>query len=87
MIYACENKMIAWFWEQIGGILIRQFPIWPEINGQNQIPLPAVIISGETKKMMPDGTMLCLEGRNVTVVEAKRRRLSMNVIARAGFYA
>ena len=82
-----ERRMISWLWEQVGGTLIREFPLLPEAAGENQIFLNAVVLPYTNRQVMPKGTRLWLEGQNVMVVQTKIRYLSMRIIAKTAFYA
>ena len=82
-----EAKMIDWFWEQVGGMLIEDFQIMPESTGQDRNLIATVIILDEPKRKMTAGTPLNLEGREVIVVRTKNRHINMSIILQTVFSA
>ena len=82
-----ETPMTVWYWEQVGGTLIEEFPVVPKSEGQGRRVLDAVIILGEKKERLPAGARISLEGQDVVVVQVKNSRLGMSLMGQTLFSA
>lgn len=81
-----ETPMIRWYWEQVGGTLVEEFPAVARAAGCGNRLIDAIIL--------PDGPDeiasrhdVNLEGQEIIVVQAKRGRLGMNLMGQALFSA
>ena len=73
-----ETPMIEWYWNKVRGTLCAEFPI------AERRKLDAVILpDGEDREIKE----LSLDGRDVIVVQAKAKRLSMYLMGQALFFA
>lgn len=81
-----ETPMTQWYWRQIGGTLIEEFPAVRRTKNCGQRLIDGVIL--------PDGPReiahwheVDLEGRDIIVVQAKRGRLGMYLMGQTFFSA
>lgn len=76
-----ETPMIEWYWNKMGGILCAEFPI------AKRRKLDAVILPDKKRAEEVDKNQLSelLDERDVIVVQAKAKRLSMYLMGQAFF--
>lgn len=81
-----ETPMTRWYWRQVGGTLIEEFPAVRRTETCGQRLMDGVIL--------PDGPYgiahwrdVELEGHDIIVVQAKRGRLGMYLMGQAFFSA
>ena len=76
-----ETPMIEWYWNKVRGILCAEFPI------AKRRKLDAVILPDKKRAEEVDKNQLSelLDGRDVIVIQAKAKRLSMYLLGQAFF--
>ena len=81
-----EIPMIEAYWEEVGGTLIKEFPVVP--RGENHGPrwIDAVIIPSQSKRIA-SWRDVQMDGEDVIVVQAKAKRLGMSLMGQAFFSA
>jgi hypothetical protein len=80
-----ETPMTLWYWEQIGGTLIEEFPVVARAPGRGIRLLDGLIVrTAETVRLAPR-TLMSLRGCDVVIVQAKNNRLGMNLAGQTLF--
>ncbi|MEI8133604.1 MAG: hypothetical protein WCH46_00840 [bacterium] len=81
-----ETPMIIRYWENNRGTLIEEFQLVARDGDTARRRADAIIIKNEEHKQIPKGQRnISLEGKDIIVVQAKARRLGMNVMGQAVF--
>jgi hypothetical protein len=80
-----ETPMTVWYWNQIGGILIEEFPIVPKNATQGNRLLDAIIILGEQPERMPERTIMNLDDKDIIIIQTKNSRLGMSLMGQTFF--
>lgn len=81
-----ETPMIEKYWNEVGGVLIKEFLLVPHGDGHGYRRADAIIIQGEDKVDIPTGKRdISLEGKDVIVVQAKANRLGMHLMGQGLF--
>lgn len=79
-----ETPMIRWYWEQVGGTLIEEYPAVRRTRTNGARLLDAVILP-EREKRVASWRDVSVEGENVIVVQAKAHRLGMYLMGQVVF--
>ena len=79
-----ETPMTRWYWQQVGGLLIEEFQVVSQIDGQGRRLVDALIVHGEPMRIA-ESRKFDVTGREVTVVQAKARRLGMPLMGQCLF--
>ena len=81
-----ETPMTRWYWHQVGGTLIEEFPAVRRSQDQGQRLMDGVIVlDGDFS--IAHWRDVELKGRDIVVVQAKRDRLGMYLMGQAVFSA
>jgi hypothetical protein len=81
-----ETPMTRWYWQQVGGTLIEEFLAVSGSESCGQRLIDGVIVLGGEKRIAKKGDV-SLEGKHIVVVQAKAKRLGMNLMGQALFSA
>ena len=81
-----ETPMIRWYWHQVGGTLIEEFPATRRTKTCGQRLVDGVILPDGPHRIA-DWREVSLQGRDIVVVQAKRGRLGMYLMGQAFFSA
>ena len=76
--------MTRWYWQQVGGLLIEEFQIVSLGDGQGRRLVDGLIVHGEPTQVAAS-RQFDVAGRDVTVVQAKARRLGMPLMGQCLF--
>jgi len=76
--------MTRWYWQQVGGLLIEEFQVVSQGNGQGRRLVDGLIVYGEPTQAAVS-RQFDLVGRDVTVLQAKARRLGMTLMGQCLF--
>lgn len=79
-----ETPMIEWYWRQVGGILIEEFPAVLRAPGTGQRLIDAIIVRDDEPRRVKFREVE-IAGRDIIVVQAKRGRLGMYLMGQAFF--
>ena len=79
-----EKQMIRWYWRQVGGTLVEEFPIVPDGPGSRQQVADGVIIR-RGKWRIAHWSEVTLEGQDVIVVHARDDRLNLGLMGHVFF--
>jgi hypothetical protein len=82
----CETPMTRKYWEDVGGILIEEFPAVRASAKAGPRHMDGVIVLGPEKRIAK-WWEVDLEGQDIIVVQAKARRLGMALMGQALFSA
>ncbi len=82
-----ETPMTIWYWEQVGGTLIEEFPVVSAGKAQGRRAIDGLIIVGGRKERMKLGSKVDIEGKDILVVQAKNARLGMYLMGQTLFSA
>jgi len=81
-----ETPMIRWYWNQIGGTLVEEFPVVCRTPLCGQRLLDAIILP-KRETRIAQWREVSLEGEEVIVVQAKASRLGMYLMGQTFFSA
>ena len=81
-----ETPMIRWYWNQIGGTLVEEFPAVCRTALCGQRLLDAIILPKRDTRIA-QWREVSLEGEEVIVVQAKASRLGMYLMGQTFFSA
>ena len=76
--------MTRWYWQQVGGLLIEEFQVVSQSDGQGRRLVDGLIVHGELTQVATS-RQFDVAGRDVTVVQAKARRLGMPLMGQCLF--
>ena len=79
-----ETPMTRWYWQKVGGLLIEEFQVVSQSDGQGRRLVDGLIVHGEPTQVAVS-RQFDVVGRNVTVVQAKARRLGMPLMGQCLF--
>ena len=79
-----ETPMTRWYWQQIGGILIEEFPAVKKGKDRSPRYIDGVIILGRETKIAK-ASEVSITGEDIVVVQTKRGRLGMYLMGQALF--
>jgi hypothetical protein len=77
--------MTLWYWQQLGGALIEEFPAIRRGPGTGVRLLDAVILPDRPRERLQPGTWLDLSDSRVVVVQTKNGRLGMYLMGQTLF--
>jgi hypothetical protein len=80
-----ETLMTLWYWEQLGGTLIEEFPVVRRSHGTGARLLDAVILPDRPRERLTPRTWLDLSKSRVVVVQTKNSRLGMYLMGQTLF--
>ncbi len=82
-----ESPMVRWYWDQVGGTLIEDFIAVKREGDRGQRLLDAVILHDGKPRIVrsKDFDRSVIEGKDVTIVQAKAKRLGMSQMGQALF--
>ena len=79
-----ETKMTRWYWKQVGGTLIEEFPAIKKGPSWGARLLDGIIIKkGENKIAHPSDVNI--EGKEIIIVQSKNKRLCMPLMGQTLF--
>jgi len=81
-----ETPMTRWYWEQIGGTLIEEFPVVRHGKDCSGRWIDGVILP-DGERRIARVSEVSLKGQRVIAVQAKDRRLGMGLLGQALFSA
>ncbi len=81
-----EARMTRWYWRQVGGTLVEEFPIVLPSSGCSQTVVGGIIIRRGKWRIAP-WSEVSLEGRDIIVVHALAGRLDMSLMGQTFFSA
>jgi hypothetical protein len=81
-----ETRMTRWYWRQVGGTLVEEFPIVPRSSGGSQQVVDGIIIR-RGKWRLAHWTDVSLEGQDLILVHARAERLNLALMGQALFSA
>jgi len=76
--------MTRWYWQKVGGLLIEEFQVVNQSDGQGRRLVDGLIVHGEPTQVAVS-RQFAVTGRDVTVVQAKARRLGMPLMGQCLF--
>lgn len=77
-----ETPLTRRYWEEVGGILIEEFPAVLRGSGNAQRLLDGVIVVGEPKRIAK-APEVSIKGKDIIVLQTKANRLGMNLMGQA----
>ena len=82
-----ETPMVRWYWDQVGGTLIEDFIAVKREGDRGQRLLDAVILHDGKHRIVrsKDFDRSLIRGQDVTIVQAKAKRLGMAQMGQALF--
>src|SRR5262245_9337040 len=79
-----EMRMIHWFWDRVGGTLIKEFCVVRRSPTCEARRLDAVIVKNGPRQIVRQSE-ISVEGKDLIVIQAKTGRLGMNVMGQTLF--
>ena len=79
-----ETQMTRWYWNQVGGTLIEEFPAVVRGSNQGRRLLDGVIVLGEENRIA-NSSEVVLAGKDIIIVQSKNSRLGMCLMGRTLF--
>ena len=79
-----ETPLTRKYWNEIGGILIEEFPAVLKGVNHSQRLMDGIILLGEQKKIA-SWKNIEIKGKDIVVIQTKASRLGMNVMGQAFF--
>ena len=79
-----ETPLTRWYWNQVGGLLIEEFPLVRAKPGVSPRYLDGLIVLGEEKRLS-ESRDFPIEGRDVIAVQTKASRLGMYLMGQCLF--
>jgi hypothetical protein len=83
---ALETRMTRWYWRQVGGTLVEEFPIVPRSSGGSQQVVDGIIIR-RGKWRLAHWSEVSLEGQDLILVHARSERLNLALMGQVLFSA
>lgn len=81
-----ETPMTRWFWEQIGGTLVEEFPaVLPKGNPLIGRRLIDGLVVPDGERRIAAAHEIAIEGRDIVLVQAKAMRLGMYLMGQTLF--
>ncbi|MCO6439926.1 MAG: hypothetical protein J5I81_02330 [Nitrococcus mobilis] len=77
--------MTRWYWRQLGGMLIEEFPLVKRTATQARRLLDGLVILGEIPQVAGRGTHVDIFGKDVVVVQTKNSPLGMYLMGQTLF--
>ena len=84
MVNDLEKRMVRWYWRQVGGTLVEDFPIEAGSAGGPPHAVDGLIIR-RGKWRIADSTEVALTGHDLIVLHACADRLNLELMGRAYF--
>ena len=81
-----ETPMTRWYWRQVGGTLVEEFPAITGAGGRGQRLIDGIIIR-RGKQRIARADEVSLKGKDIIVVQTKAERLGMYLMGQAFFSA
>ncbi len=78
--------MTRWYWKQIGGTLVEEYPAVRRSEGTGQRLIDGVIIQNNKTKIA-HWKEVSIEGEDIIVIQTKRGRLGMYLMGQTFFSA
>ena len=79
-----ETPLLRRYWQQVGGILVEEFPAVRAAAGCSPRYIDGIIIrSSQTRLAQP--SEISIRGEHITVVQVKKGRLGMSLMGQALF--
>lgn len=79
-----ETQMTRWYWKQVGGTLIEEFPALHRGSSWGRRLLDGLVIkNGDHKIAKP--TEVSIEGKDVIIIQTKNSRLGMYLMGQTLF--
>jgi hypothetical protein len=82
-----ETPMTRWYWRQVGGTLIEEFPVVERGPDCERRAVDAIIIVGGVNRIAHWREPHQLEGKDIIVVQTKAERLGMYLMGQVFFSA
>jgi hypothetical protein len=82
-----ETPMTQWYWKQVGGTLIEEFPAVKGTETCGQRLIDGVILLDDGPPKTAHWRDVNLEGQDIIVVQTKRGRLGMYLMGQVFFSA
>lgn len=79
-----ETPLTRWYWSQVGGLLVEEFPIVRAKPGVAPRYLDGLIVLGE-QKQLSESRDFPIDGRDVIAVQTKASRLGMYLMGQCLF--
>jgi hypothetical protein len=79
-----ESPITRWYWEQVGGLLIEEFPLIRKSRTNAPRYADAVIVLGEQTAICSTN-YVDVAGKDVVVVQTKAQRLGMYLMGQTVF--
>jgi hypothetical protein len=79
-----ETPMTRWYWEKVGGLLVKEFPLVGSKPFQGKRHLDGLIVLDEPKSIS-DYKHFDITGKDVMVIQAKAKRLGMYLMGQCLF--
>lgn len=79
-----ETPLTRWYWQQVGGLLIEEYPIVKAGPGVSPRYLDGLIVLGEESRIS-DVRDFSIEGRDVIAIQTKASRLGMYLMGQCLF--
>ena len=79
-----ETPLTRWYWRQVGGLLIEEFPLVRGSKGASRRFLDGLIVLGE-EPAISEQRDFSIEGRDVIAIQTKASRLGMYLMGQCVF--
>ena len=79
-----ETPMIRWYWNQIGGTLVEEFPVLRGSSTCGKRVVDAIVLPNGPNEVV-HWRDVDIEGQDVIVIQAKAHRLGMYLMGQALF--
>ena len=79
-----ETPLTRWYWQQVGGLLIEEFPLVKGSKGTSPRFLDGLIVLGE-KAAISEVRDFSIAGRDVIAIQTKASRLGMYLMGQCVF--
>jgi len=79
-----ETPLTRWYWQQVGGLLIEEFPLVKGSKGTSPRFLDGLIVLGEKAAISEVGDF-SIAGRDVIAIQTKASRLGMYLMGQCVF--
>lgn len=79
-----ETPLTRWYWQQVGGLLVEEFPLVKGSKGASPRFLDGLIVLGEETEISKVRDFP-IEGRDVVAIQTKASRLGMYLMGQCVF--
>ena len=76
--------MTRWYWEQVGGTLVEEFPAIKKGQSCSVRHLDGLIIKNGTHKISKPSEIV-IEGKEIIIIQTKNKRLNMHLMGQTLF--